>query len=59
MFEETGNKVNLLDVESNGGDGGDDFTQLELVKYSCLSCGIQSNHEDADLFPANEIGEHL
>lgn len=43
-----------LDVESNGGDGGDDFSELEFVEDGGLSGGIKSDHEDAHLLLSNE-----
>jgi hypothetical protein len=41
-----------LDVEADRGDGGDNFTQLELVQDGRLSGGVQANHQDAHLLLA-------
>jgi hypothetical protein len=38
-----------LDVETNGGDGGDDLTELELVKNGSLTGGIESDHQNTHL----------
>jgi hypothetical protein len=42
-------------VETNGGDGGHDLAQLELVKHSGLSSSIESNHEDTHLLFAEAL----
>jgi len=39
-----------LDVEADCGDGGDNFTKLELVQDSGLSGGIETNHQNSHLF---------
>lgn len=31
------------------GDGGDDFTQLQLVQNGGLSCGVKSDHQNSHL----------
>lgn len=41
-----------LNVEADGGDGGDDFTELELVQNGGLSCSVQTNHQDTHLLLA-------
>lgn len=38
-----------FDVEANGGDGCNDFAQLELIQNGRLSGGVQANHQDAHL----------
>lgn len=50
---------NLLDVEANGGNSGDDFTQLKFVENRCLTGGIESNHEDADFLLAEQASKNL
>lgn len=35
---------------TDGRDGGDDLTKLELVEDGGLAGGIETNHEDAHLF---------
>lgn len=37
---------------TDGGDGGDDFTELELVQDCGLSGGVETNHQDAHLLLA-------
>jgi hypothetical protein len=41
------------------GNGGDDFTELELVEDSGLSGGIETNHEDSHLLLAPQAVEQL
>jgi hypothetical protein len=41
------------------GNGGDDFTELELVKNGGLSGGIETNHEDSHLLLAPQAVEQL
>lgn len=50
---------NLLDVEANGGNSGDDFAQLELVQDSSLTSGIEADHKNTDLLLAEEASEDL
>lgn len=46
---------------TDGGDGGDDLAELELVEDGGLTGGIEANHEDAHLpfreQTAEELGE--
>lgn len=44
---------------TNGGDRGDDFTQLQLVKDCCLSGSVQSNHQNSHLLLPPEAVEEL
>jgi hypothetical protein len=44
--------LNSLDVETDGGDGSDNFTELELVENSSLSGSIETNHQDSHLLLA-------
>ena len=37
---------------TDGGDGGDDFTKLELVENRRLSCGVKTHHQDSHLLLA-------
>jgi hypothetical protein len=39
---------------TDGGDGGDDLSKLELVEDGGLSGGVKSDHEDAHLLLAEE-----
>merc|ERR1719453_817858 len=48
-----------LDVEADGGDGGHDLTELELVEDGGLTGGVEANHEDAYILLAEEALEHL
>ena len=41
------------------GNGGDDFTKLQLVEDSGLSGGIETNHEDSHLLLAPQAVEQL
>lgn len=38
-----------LDVEADGGNGGDVLAELELVEDSGLAGGVESKHEQAHL----------
>mmetsp|Transcript_30103 Transcript_30103/g.97097 ORF Transcript_30103/g.97097 Transcript_30103/m.97097 type:complete len:265 (-) Transcript_30103:53-847(-) len=49
--------LDSLDVEADGGDGGDDLAQLELVQDGGLAGRVQTNHQDADIFLAKEAEE--
>jgi len=41
--------LDSLDVETDGRDGGDDFTELELVENRGLSGSVKTDHENAHL----------
>ena len=43
-----------FDVETDGWNGGDDFTELQLVEDGRLSGRVQSVHEDAHVGRAGE-----
>jgi len=47
-----------LDVEPDGWDGGNDLTQLELVKNGGLTGGIETNHENSHLLLGEKALEH-
>jgi hypothetical protein len=51
--------LDSLDVEADCGDGGDDFTELQLVQNGGLSGGIETNHEDSHLLLAPQAVEQL
>lgn len=34
---------------TNGGNGSDDFTELELVENCSFSSSVETNHQDAHL----------
>ena len=46
---------------TDGGDGGDDLAELELVEDGGLSGGVEPHHEDPHLLlseqPAEQLGE--
>lgn len=46
---------------TNGRDGRDDFTELQLVEDSGLSCSVQTNHQNSHLLlppePVEQLGE--
>jgi len=46
-----------LDVEADGGDGGDDLAEFELVKNGGLTGGVQTDHQDAHLLLPEESSE--
>ena len=41
-------KLDGFDVEANGGDGGDGFTQFKFVEDGGLASCVKSEHEEAD-----------
>lgn len=49
--------LDSLDVETDCGDGGDDFTELQLVEDGGLSGGIETNHENSHLLLSPETVE--
>ena len=52
--------LNSLNVETNGGDGGDNLTQLQLVQDGGLTGSIKTNHKDTHLLLAGEeLGENV
>jgi len=48
-----------LNVESNCGDGCDDFTELQLVQNCGLSGSIQTNHQNSHLLLSPELIKEL
>jgi len=46
-------------VEADGGNGGDDLAQLELVQHGGLAGGVQADHQDAHLLLAEQRVEQL
>jgi len=48
-----------LNVETNRGDGCDDFTQLELIQNCGLSGSVQTNHQDSHLLLSPELVKQL
>lgn len=51
--------LDRLDIETNGGNGGDDLTELKLVENRGLTGGIESDHENSHLLFAKEAREQL
>ena len=51
--------LDSLDVETDGGDGGDDLSKLQLVKDGSLTGGIESDHQNTHLLLAEEPFERL
>jgi len=49
--------LDSLDVETDCGDGGDDFTELQLVEDSGLSGGIETDHKNSHLLLSPETVE--
>jgi len=54
---------NSLDIEPNGWDGGDDLSQLELIKDGGFTSSIKPHHENPHLLLTEEAlekgGEHV
>jgi hypothetical protein len=48
-----------FDVETNGGDSGDDFTQLQFVQNGGLTGGVQTNHQNTHFLVAEESVKEL
>lgn len=44
-----GHLYDAVGIQTNCGNSGDDFTKLQLVKNSCLSGCIKTNHQYAHL----------
>lgn len=44
--------LDSLDVETDGGDGGDDLTKLQLVKDGGFTGGIETDHQNSHLLLA-------
>ena len=62
----TGDKEETLEREreggwgrTNGGDGGDDLAELELVQDGGFTGGVETDHEDAHLALGEELLEQL
>lgn len=51
--------LDSLDVETDGWNGGDDLTQLQLVQDGGFTGGIQADHQDSHFLVAKEVGEQL
>jgi len=49
--------LDRLDIEADGGDGGDDFTKLELVQDGGLTSSVETDHQNAHLLLAKEAGK--
>ena len=49
--------LNRLDVEADGGDGGDNLAQLELVEDGRLTGRVQPDHQDPHLLLAKQVLE--
>lgn len=43
---------------TDGRNGSNDFTQLQLVENGGLSCGVKTDHQNAHLLVLHEVGEH-
>lgn len=46
-------------MSTDGGDGGDDLAELELVEDGSLTGGIEANHEDTHLLFREQTAEEL
>ena len=50
---------NCLHIKSDGGDGGDDFSELELVQDGGLTGCIETHHQNSHLFLGKQPAEEL
>jgi hypothetical protein len=48
-----------LDVEANGGNGGNVLAELELVEDGGLSGGVETEHEEAHFLGSEDLAHHL
>jgi len=48
-----------LDIETDSGDCGNDLAKLQLIQNGCLSCSIQTDHQNSHLLFAPELVEEL
>lgn len=48
-----------LHVEPDGGDGGNDLTELELVEDGGLTGGVETDHKDSHVLLAEELAEEF
>ena len=46
-------------IHTDSGDGGNDLAKLELIQNRCLSCGIQTNHQNSHLLLSPELVEEF
>lgn len=51
--------LNLLNVEADGGNCGDNFSKLKFVQNGSFTGSIEANHENTNIFLAEEAGQHL
>ena len=51
--------LDRLDVEADGGNGGDDLAQLELVQNGRLTGRVQADHQNSHLLFAKEAAEKI
>jgi len=51
--------LDRLDIEADGGDGGNDFTEFKLVKDGRLAGGVEADHQNPHLFLAEEGSKQL
>jgi len=49
----------LCEWLTDGGDGGDDLAELELVEDGCFTGGVEADHEDPHLLLGEEPAEEL
>lgn len=46
-------------IQTDCRDGGNDFTEFQLVEDSCFSCRIETDHQNAHLLFAPELIEQF
>jgi hypothetical protein len=52
-------ELNGFNIEADGGHGGDDLTELELVEDGGLAGGVQTEHERSEFLLSEERVEQL
>lgn len=52
--DESKTNLNLLNVEADGGNCGDNFSKLQLVQDGSFTGGVEANHENTNLLLAED-----
>lgn len=47
------------EIQTDSGNGGDDFAELELVQNRGLSCSVKTDHQDSHLLLAPQPVKQL
>jgi hypothetical protein len=51
--------LDSLNVETNGWNGSDNFTQFQLVQNGGLTSTIKTNHKNTHFFVTKKVTEQL